>query len=93
MKSVKVTVQSYSDYGIFYTYRDYRGWFLRLWPLTVSYGGDETGAFWDRPCASCERCTRNQGPDCGKSDHPHCPTCGHCTYRHTEQTAATGAPA
>ncbi|SET50006.1 hypothetical protein [Nonomuraea wenchangensis] len=42
-------------------------------------------------CDSCERCTWNPGPDCGKGDHPHCPRCGHCTYRHTEQTAETGA--
>lgn len=44
----------------------------------------------DSPCPSCERCTWNPGPDCGKPDHPHCPICGHCTYRHKEQTTATG---
>ena len=36
----------------------------------------------DGPCANCERCTWNPGPDCGKADHPHCPTCGHCMGRH-----------
>ncbi|MEV0616156.1 hypothetical protein AB0I81_22775 [Nonomuraea sp. NPDC050404] len=45
MKSIKITVQSYSDYGLFYTYRDHRGWFLRLWPLTISYGGEPDGSF------------------------------------------------
>ncbi|WP_157253181.1 DUF2283 domain-containing protein [Nonomuraea typhae] len=56
--------------------------------------GIEIIARWpdaSRLCDSCERCTRNPGADCGKSDHPHCPRCGHCTYRHTEQTAETGA--
>lgn len=33
-------------------------------------------------CANCERCTWNPGPDCGRAEHPHCPTCGHCEYRH-----------
>lgn len=33
-------------------------------------------------CAPCERCTWNPGPDCGRVDHPHCPTCGHCQGRH-----------
>lgn len=33
-------------------------------------------------CDSCERCTWNVGPDCGKPDHPHCPACGHCQGRH-----------
>jgi hypothetical protein len=29
-------------------------------------------------CGSCERCTWNPGPDCGRSEHPRCPRCGHC---------------
>jgi hypothetical protein len=33
-------------------------------------------------CTTCESCTWNPGPDCGKQDHPYCPTCGHCAYRH-----------
>jgi hypothetical protein len=33
-------------------------------------------------CDDCERCTWNPGPDCGKADHAHCPTCGHCEGRH-----------
>jgi len=33
-------------------------------------------------CEDCERCTWNPGPDCGKQDHPHCPSCGHCEGRH-----------
>lgn len=33
-------------------------------------------------CRNCERCTWNPGPDCGRAEHPHCPTCGHCEYRH-----------
>lgn len=36
-------------------------------------------------CSTCERCTWNPGPGCGKADHPHCPTCGHCAYRHEQQ--------
>lgn len=33
-------------------------------------------------CECCERCTWNEGPDCGKSDHQHCAICGHCEGRH-----------
>lgn len=36
-------------------------------------------------CTDCERCTWNPGPDCGKTDHPHCTVCGHCQYRHEDQ--------
>lgn len=39
----------------------------------------------DGPCQSCERCTWNQGGDCVKADHVHCPTCSHCVTRHAEQ--------
>lgn len=39
----------------------------------------------DNPCSSCERCTWNPGPDCGKRDHPHCQICDHCAYRHEDQ--------
>ena len=44
---------------------------------------------WPNPlaCTTCERCTWNQGPDCGKADHPHCPTCGHCDMRHVRAVA------
>lgn len=36
-------------------------------------------------CDSCERCMWNPGADCGVADHPHCPTCGHCAYRHSRR--------
>lgn len=36
-------------------------------------------------CDDCERCTWNPGDDCGRAEHPHCPTCGHCAYRHTSE--------
>lgn len=35
-----------------------------------------------RTCFTCERCTWNPGPDCGRREHPHCPACGHCEGRH-----------
>ena len=41
----------------------------------------------DGPCGYCERCTWNPGPDCGKAEHPHCPTCGHCEGRHVRPPA------
>lgn len=33
-------------------------------------------------CETCERCSWNPGPDCGRPDHPHCSLCGHCEGRH-----------
>lgn len=38
-------------------------------------------------CWNCERCTWNPGPDCGRADHPHCATCGHCNGRHDHNEA------
>jgi hypothetical protein len=35
-----------------------------------------------RRCYDCERYRFDPDSDCGKADHPHCPTCGHCQYRH-----------
>lgn len=51
---------------------------------------DEACAAWfeehrDEVCDDCERCTWNPGPDCGKTEHPHCEVCGHCQYRHEDQ--------
>lgn len=54
--------------------------------------GIEIMATWPdgaKLCASCERCTWNPGPDCGKQDHKHCPTCGHCQYRHVAAAEET----
>jgi hypothetical protein len=52
---------------------------------TVRYG--RIGQTWrrlqGRHCVRCERCTWNPGPDCGKAEHPHCETCGHCDGRHS----------
>ncbi|MEU4224313.1 DUF2283 domain-containing protein [Nonomuraea sp. NPDC026600] len=50
---------------------------------------------WPDPstlCPACERCTWNPGPDCGKADHPHCPTCGHCEMRHVRAVAEGATP-
>lgn len=47
----------------------------------------DCGTTWPDPqaCANCERCTWNPGPDCGKPEHPHCDTCGHCEGRHVRK--------
>ena len=47
----------------------------------------------DGPCANCERCTWNKGPDCGVAEHPHCPTCGHCRGRHNSPVRPDGTNA
>lgn len=44
--------------------------------------GDADDGEEEGPCAGCEWCTWNPGPDCGRPEHPHCPTCGHCEGRH-----------
>lgn len=61
----------------------------RVWELREESGKDEDGDEWHdawyqprERCDSCERCTWNPGPNCVQADHPACPTCGHCRYRH-----------
>lgn len=71
------------DDGVYGGVVDLQPWAERLAtakydpPPTVSIGDPADG-----PCSQCERCTWNPGPDCGKQEHPHCPDCGHCGYRH-----------
>lgn len=60
---------------------------LPSWAERLATTTDEPLTMWigdppDGPCTHCERCTWNPGPDCGKAEHPHCPTCGHCEGRH-----------
>ncbi|MBG0828534.1 hypothetical protein HS041_12220 [Planomonospora sp. ID67723] len=62
----------------------------RVWERHDDYGVIDGEAFRDvrfqprERCSNCERCHWQPDVDCGKPDHPHCPRCSHCLYRHDD---------
>lgn len=58
----------------------------RAWELRVE---DEPEFFdsWYQPretCSHCERCRWDPTRACLVADHPQCPRCTHCLYRHED---------